>query len=244
MINRPAKILYVEDEASFASVVSFVLRDRYGHTVDVAETGEEGIELMKANEYDLVFLDYLLPGINGIEVLQWMKDNKIGTPVVVLTAAGTEAVAVEAMKLGAYDYLRKEQLELDHLPVIIYNALENAYLRQENEKMESKLRNHDQAVSKMFQDTVRTLSHYINNTLATLMLRTQVFQRKVDREFQNTDRDKIMVFLEEILRDAKMIEAVMKSLMNVSNITLIKYTEGQEIIDIRKELNKVLEELQ
>jgi DNA-binding response OmpR family regulator len=244
MINRPAKILYVEDEASFASVVSFVLRDRYGHDVDVAETGEDGIERMKSNQYDLVFLDYLLPGINGVEVLQWMKDNKIDTPVVVLTAAGSEAVAVEAMKLGAYDYIRKEQLELDHLPVIIYNALENAYLKQENAKMMSRLHGHEEEVSKMFQDTVRTLSHYINNTLATLMLRTQVFQRKSERDFQAAVREKIKVFLEEILRDTRMIEAVMKSLMNVSNVTLVKYTEGQDIIDIRKELDKVLQELQ
>lgn len=242
-MDRPAKILYVEDEASFASVVSFVLRDRYGHTVEIAETGEAGVAKLKTNHYDLVFLDYMLPGMNGIEVLQWMKDNKIDTPVIILTAAGNEAVAVEAMKLGAYDYIRKEQLELDHLPVLIYNALETTILKRENAKMESQIREHDQALSKMFKDTVRTLSHYINNTLAKLMLRVQVYQRRASKGAPDPDREKIITLLQEVLHDARMIEAVMKSLMSVSDVVYVKYTGDQEIIDIHGELERVLQEL-
>ena len=243
MDTNPAKILYVEDEESFANVVKFALEDHHGHSVDVAETGEEGIEKLKTNHYDLVFLDYLLPGITGLDVLRWMKDNHVDIPVVILTAAGSEDVAVEAMKLGAYDYIRKERFEIDHLPVVIYNGRENAILKRQNDRMETELREKNFAMSKLFQDTVRTLSHYINNNLATMQLRIQVFKRKTEREVQEWDKEKMQQFLDEIFRDAKMIEAVMKALMSVSNLVYTKYTDDQEIFDIRGELERVLNEI-
>jgi len=244
MSPTPPKILYVEDENSFANVVKFSLEEQHGHSVDIAPTGEEGIEKLKTNRYDLVFLDYLLPGITGLDVLRWMKDNQVNIPAVILTAAGSEDVAVEAMKLGAYDYIRKERFEIDHLPVIIYNGIENAILKRENGRMESEIREKNLAISKLFQDTVRTLSHYVNNNLATLQLRIQVFRRKADRELHEEDKEKIQQFLDEIFRDAKMIEAVMKALMSVSNLVYTKYTDDQEIFDIREELQRVLDEIQ
>lgn len=243
MNQTPVKILYVEDEPSFAGVVSYALTEQYGHTVDIAETGEEGVEKLKANQYDLVFLDYLLPGMTGLDVLRWMRNNNIDTPAIILTAVGSEEVAVEAMKLGAFDYIRKERFEVDHLSVVINNAIENAILKRENNRMLAELREKDTAVTKMFQDTVRTLSHYINNSLATLQLRIQVFQRKAERELQNGERNSIQPFLQEVLRDAKTIEAVMKTLMGVSNIVYAKYTNDQEIIDIKAELERVLNEI-
>lgn len=244
MNAQPSKILYVEDEVAFSSLVSLVLKERYGHEVDLAETGEDGIERLKTSKYDLVFLDYKLPGISGLDVLQWMKDNHLDTPVIVLTAAGSEGVAVDAMKLGAYDYIRKEQFELEHLPVLIYNALEYSILRRENNRMEEELRERTkhEAVVKMFQDTVRTLAHYINNSLATLSLRIQVFQRRLETEFKADQRERIQEVLQGILQDAKTIETVMRSLINVSNMVYTKYSGDQDIIDIRQDLDRALQE--
>lgn len=243
MDTHPPRILYVEDEQSFANVVKFALEEHHDHSVEIAETGEQGIEKLKTNRYDLVFLDYLLPGISGLDVLRWMKDNHMDIPTVILTAAGSEDVAVEAMKLGAYDYIRKERFEIDHLPVIIYNGMENAILKRENERMVSEIREKNLAISKLFQDTVRTLSHYINNNLATMELRIQVFRRRAERELLEEDKGKIQPFLDEIFNDAKMIEAVMKALMQVSNLVYMKYTDDQEIFDIREELQRVLNEI-
>lgn len=245
MNSRPAKILYVEDEISFSSLVSIVLRERYAHEVDLAETGEDGVEKLKAKQYDLVFLDYRLPGMSGIDVLRWMKDNRIDTPVIMLTAAGSEGVAVDAMKLGAYDYIRKEQFELDHLPVLIYNALEHTILKRENNRLEEELheRAKQEAVVKMFQDTVRTLAHYINNSLATLSLRIQVFNRKIENELKGDQLQQVQDVLKAIQQDAKTIEAIMKSLTNVSNMVYAKYSGDQDIIEIRSDLDKALQEL-
>lgn len=245
MTNRPANILFIEDEIAFSSVVSMVLREEHGHNVDLAETGEDGIEKLMLNQYDLVFLDYRLPGISGLDVLRWIKENHLQLPVIMLTAAGTETVAVEAMKLGAYDYLRKERFELDHLPVMIYNAREWYILKRENERMERELREKEkhEASVKMFRDTVLTLSHYINNSLATLKLRAQVFERKIQKGLQGNHNEDFQVVVREVLRDAKIIEAVMTSLLNLSDVVYAKYAGDQEMIDIRNELQRVLQEL-
>ena len=246
MTNRPARILFVEDEIAFSSLVSMTLREDHGHQVDLAETGEDAIERLRGNEYDLVFLDYRLPGISGLDVLRWIKENQLQLPVIMLTAAGSEIVAVEAMKLGAYDYLRKERFELDHLPVMIYNAREWYILKRENERMERELREKEkhEAAVKMFQDTVRTLSHYINNSLAALKLRAQAFERKLQKGLEGNQIEEFQVVVREVLRDAKIIEAVMKSLVNLSDIVYAKYSGDQEMIDIRNELEKALQELE
>ncbi|MEE9186966.1 MAG: response regulator [Bacteroidota bacterium] len=246
MINQPAHILFVEDEISFSSLVSNTLREEHGHEVDLAETGEEAIEKLKLNQYDVVFLDYRLPGISGLDVLRWIKENQMQLPVIMLTAAGSETVAVEAMKLGAYDYIRKERFELDHLPVMVYNAREWTILRRENERMERELREREkqEAVVKMFQDTVRTLSHYINNSLAALKLRAQVYERKLQKGIVGSQIEEFQVVVREVLRDAKIIEAVMKSLVNLSDVVYTKYSGDQEMLDIRNELQRALAELE
>lgn len=246
MTNRPANILFVEDEVAFSTLVSMTLREEHGHNVDLAESGEDAIEKLKVNQYDLVFLDYRLPGISGLDVLRWVKENHLQLPVIMLTAAGSEVVAVEAMKLGAYDYLRKERFELDHLPVMIYNAREWYILKRENERMERELREKEkqEAAVKMFQDTVRTLSHYINNSLAALKLRAQVFERKLQKGIEGNQIEEFQVVVREVLRDAKIIEAVMKSLVNLSDVVYAKYSGDQDMIDIRIELERALQELE
>jgi DNA-binding response OmpR family regulator len=241
--KKQSRILYVEDEESFGNVVSFALNEQYGYIVEVAGTGEKGVERLKADPYDLVLLDHYLPGMNGLDVLRWMRENAVDVPVIMLTAAGSETVAVEAMKLGAYEYVPKERFEIDHLAIMIGNAMEAALLKRENDRMVAEIREKNIAVMKMFQDTVRTLSHYINNNLATMTLRIQVFQRRLV-ELSPEEQKRIEQFLEEILHDARMIDAVMKSMMNVSNIVYSKYTGDQEIIDIRDELEKVFQDIQ
>jgi len=84
MTNRPARILFVEDEIAFSSLVSMTLREDHGHQVDLAETGEDAIERLRGNEYDLVFLDFvtdqtenvypMIPGGKGITEMILAED--------------------------------------------------------------------------------------------------------------------------------------------------------------------------
>jgi DNA-binding NtrC family response regulator len=87
--------------------------------VVVAMSGQEAINLMRTDRdgFDVIVLDYLMPDLNGLDVLRWMHEAGVETPAFILTAAGSESVAVEAMKLGAYDYCRKEGVQVITLEV-------------------------------------------------------------------------------------------------------------------------------
>jgi len=105
-MNKIAKILYVDDEVSALKVLSAIIK-KAGFDVITASTAEEAISLLKKTEVNIIILDYRLPGMDGIEMLRWLKQEGIKVPTVMLTAYGTIEKAVEAMKLGAYHYLIK-----------------------------------------------------------------------------------------------------------------------------------------
>jgi len=92
--------------------------------LDTATTGEEGIAKIKEKSYDLIIMDNKMPGKSGIEILEDMKEMHSKTPVILLTGSGDEAIAVQAMKLGAKDYIRK----IDMSPTRIIAAINEVLL--------------------------------------------------------------------------------------------------------------------
>ncbi len=126
-----AKILVVDDERMIRwSIQQALARD--GHAVATVETGEEAVAQAQDEMPDLVFLDITLPGIDGIEVLRRLKGADPSVTVVMVTATDDVKTAVEAMRLGAYDYVNKP-FDIDRLRVIAQNALDRHELRQEVE---------------------------------------------------------------------------------------------------------------
>ncbi len=100
------KILLVEDEKSISRFIAKGLREK-GYVVDVCHDGEEGLQLILNQSYDLIVLDILLPGLNGYEILKAMRERKKGTPVICLTAKSEKEDIVQGLDLGADDYLVK-----------------------------------------------------------------------------------------------------------------------------------------
>src|SRR5213594_395174 len=100
------RILVVEDERRVASFVSRALREN-SYAVDLAETGEKAIEMATATTYDSILLDIRLPGLSGIQVCRELRDAKVDTPILMLTARGGVEDRVEGLDAGADDYLRK-----------------------------------------------------------------------------------------------------------------------------------------
>ncbi|HEY5997612.1 MAG TPA: response regulator, partial [Candidatus Deferrimicrobiaceae bacterium] len=126
-----AKILVVDDERMIRWSIQQAL-SKDGHIVATVETGEEALAQAQDEPPDIVLLDITLPGIDGIEVLRRLKQNEPSLTVVMITATEDLKVAVEAMRLGAYDYVSKP-FDLDRLKVIVQNALDRHELRQEVE---------------------------------------------------------------------------------------------------------------
>src|SRR5438128_6825338 len=102
----PMRILVVEDERRVASFVSRALWEN-SYTVDLAETGEKAIEMATATPYDGILLDIRLPGLSGIQVCRELRDSKIDTPILMLTARSLVEQRVEGLDAGADDYLTK-----------------------------------------------------------------------------------------------------------------------------------------
>lgn len=102
------KILLIEDEAGIANFISLGLTDE-GYSVNVISNGTEGLEhaLEQANQYQLILLDWMLPGKNGIEICTELRANQIQTPILFLTAKDTVEDAVQGLEAGANDYIRK-----------------------------------------------------------------------------------------------------------------------------------------
>jgi DNA-binding response OmpR family regulator len=100
------RILLVEDERRVASFVSRALREN-SYTVDLAETGEKAIAMATQAAYDSILLDIRLPGMSGIQVCRELRDAKVDTPILMLTARSLVEQRVEGLDAGADDYLTK-----------------------------------------------------------------------------------------------------------------------------------------
>jgi len=125
----PERILILEDEKLLRMTLRKRLEDE-GYRVVEAETGHAALDLIRDDEPDLLLLDYKLPDMTGIDVLRQVREMHLDTSAVLLTAFSSINSAVEAMKLGAHDYLNKP-VDFDELLATIGKALETTRLRRE-----------------------------------------------------------------------------------------------------------------
>ena len=124
------KILVVDDELSMREFLSILL-EREGYDVTVAGSAEDALRTMESALFDLVLSDVNMPGLSGIELLARIKEKSPETAVLMLTAFSTADQAVEAMKLGAYDYIGKP-FKNEEIKQLVKNALEKQGLKREN----------------------------------------------------------------------------------------------------------------
>ena len=120
------KILFVDDDESILDAAKTAL-EVYGYSVEVASSGEECLK--KLEGVDVVFLDIKMPGMDGIETLKEIKKRKPSLPVVMITAYATVDTAIEAMKIGASDYIRKP-FDMEELEKSILAAIEDVKFRK------------------------------------------------------------------------------------------------------------------
>ncbi len=125
------KILVIDDEPILRSSLEVALKVA-GHDVITAPSGEEGLELFRKERPDLILLDHWLPGMNGGEVLRLIREQDAEVLVIIMTAQGSIELAVNSMKMGAYDFLVKP-FDLERLEILVQRALERIRLKKEVE---------------------------------------------------------------------------------------------------------------
>lgn len=133
------KILIIEDEAAIRRVLTKILMEESKeYDVEEACDGIEGLEKLKKEDYDLVLCDIKMPKKDGLEVLSEIKKIKAETPFVMISGHGDLETAVNAMKLGAYDYISKPP-DLNRLLSTVRNALDRKNLVVENKRLKKKI---------------------------------------------------------------------------------------------------------
>jgi DNA-binding NtrC family response regulator len=124
------KILVIDDEP----LILFSIKEAFemeGYRVSTASDADEGLSIMARDEFDIVITDLRMPGMDGIELLKKIKNMPYSAEVILITAYGTIESAVEAMKIGAYDYITKP-FEMDELLILVKRIQEYRRLQKEN----------------------------------------------------------------------------------------------------------------
>ncbi|HOB32990.1 MAG TPA: sigma-54 dependent transcriptional regulator, partial [Verrucomicrobiota bacterium] len=124
-----ATILLIEDDRSTASALEKVLENE-GYAVKVVERGDEGLREAREQPYDLVITDLRMPGLSGLDLVGQLHTAKPKLPIIMMTAHGTTETAIEAMKLGAYEYLVKP-FDADELLDLTASAVMSSRLMSE-----------------------------------------------------------------------------------------------------------------
>lgn len=131
------KIILVDNEASILSVLSTVLKVE-GYEVKSARDVERGMELIRSEDFDLLISDIRMTPLSGMDLLKWIRTEKPDVSVIMLTAYGSVETAIEAMKLGAFDYVTKP-FKVDELLITIQRALEYKNVLSENVDLKAQL---------------------------------------------------------------------------------------------------------
>jgi len=245
-LNTAATILVIDDEESILNLVGIILEHR-GYTVAKAVDAFQGMELVASLEPQLVILDYMMPGMDGLEALTRIKTNFPDTYVIMFTGKGSEEIAVELMKAGASDYILKpfnnqnllERVEnvLKIRSVEVKNrelTLEREQLLLEiqawNEELEQRIRKESEALRKAHAEVVQSqklatlgylaagMAHEIRNPLNSISLFVQLIKEGVE-DAEKTE------YVEKILQEVDRVDATLRKLLDTAKRPRFELTE-------------------
>lgn len=136
------KVLLIEDEASIRAVLKDILADQKELNLTIAEAkdGAEGLAKLEAEDFDVVFCDIKMPKMDGMEVLEKAKEKGVSATFIMVSAHGTTEMAVDATKMGAFDFLQKPP-DLNRLLITLRNALDKNTLVAETKTLKKKIAN-------------------------------------------------------------------------------------------------------
>jgi|GEM_PF-886155 len=179
------RILIVEDNQDHSELIERALF-KHNSTLKIETTscGTQCWVMLGQGDYDAVLLDYTLPKIDGLEVLKGIRERGIDVPIIMVTGQGDERIAVEAMKLGAYDYITKSGDYLLTLPFVVQKSIERHLVIKEKEKL-------DQEV-KETKDYLENFLENANDIIYTLDMDGRITYVNQKAEEYGTDRQKLV----------------------------------------------------
>ena len=222
-------ILLVDDQKFFLTLYQGLLKEANpSYNFICAETGREAVSKFN-NKVDLIILDYLLPDMDGIQVLLEILAKDPYMPVIIITGAGSESIATAALKNGAYDYVVKTDEYIKTLPFVVEQGIERKRLIEETRRFEIQRMEVERLA--VLKETVATLSHEINNPLTSILMTAQLLR---DRHYSKDEY--AMQKLSILIENAKRIAEKVAKLSNAVAVVKKDYTKREKIIDIEKSL--------
>ena len=176
-----ARILYIEDDAGLARLTQRKL-DRAGYSIDIVHDGDEGLTKLHTDHYDVILADLHLPTVDGLEIVKKIAAEIHAPPLIMISGTTNPSLAVEAMKLGARDFLLKEsdQAYLDLLPTIIDRVLQQQHLLLAKNKAEQELQLLQTVVAQISDIVVIAETVPSNPFDAKIVFVNQAFERLTD----------------------------------------------------------------
>ncbi len=167
------RILIVDDEQSVRDILQQVL-EAEGYDITLAHTGEHAMELFTQAPFPLVISDIRMPGMSGIELLKQITSVNADTQVIIITSHASIETALEALRLGVYDYLLKPFEDIGLIPPVVKRALDKIHLQQENHSLVERLKTSNEEL------------HKVNLVLKDLAIRDGLTNLFNHRYFQET----------------------------------------------------------
>lgn len=236
-------ILVVDDDEFFASVVANQIREEYKHRTTVVRDGLEAKKLLEQgnNHFDIILTDYDMPEMSGLDLLRWIHQQHIEVPVVMLTAAGSETIAVEAMKHGAYDYVRKEHLDLQHLGIVINATYERRQLRIARAIEEERSREVDlnlMATDKV-RDMLNILTPKLNASLAGINSDLETQGEQFCKQLSGTQQCEFQQLLQHLKNETAMLDASVRSLLRLYRMLYAHHTGSEDLDRLKQEMEAI-----
>lgn len=155
-MGEPSRILVVDDESSIRGILNETL-SQIGCQVTEAASAEEALKTLEHEMFHLVLTDIRMPGLSGIELLQRIKKRPIDTEVIVMTSHASLESSVQAIHLGAYDYLLKPFEELESIEMVVRRALDKQALKRENQRLVASLKQKNEELTAATQKAAHIL---------------------------------------------------------------------------------------
>jgi DNA-binding NtrC family response regulator len=214
------RILIVDDDKELRSTLSEILTDA-GYHADEAASGREALNITSSTDIDMMILDMMMPGINGMEVLSDVKKIRPSIKVIMMTAFATVNNAVEAVKKGASDYLSKP-FKIEDVLAVIGRVTEEVRFEAGIKKLD-------------FEYSLKSLSNAIRRDIMKLLnVRKEMRLMEITRELEIDDHTKVVFHL-KLLKEAGILE------QNKDKLYVLT-PEGKKMIELLKFLENYLSE--
>jgi signal transduction histidine kinase len=235
------QILIVDDERGLREGCRRALA-RYGYPVDVATTGQEGLVMVREGRYGLVLIDVMMPDISGIELLATIQEQDPEIVCIIITGYATIELAIESMKLGAYDFLAKPFSD-DNLLLVVQKALEKRRLAQRarrleqaEEEAERLTRERDllEELDRVKSAFMRKVAHELRAPIAAIeSLMLSILEGYGSPETQRLMQERAAARAAELL-------LLVNDLLNLSRIRDVKMESRKEPVCLQEILDRVL----